>query len=357
MDVNRKQVWFLGANSPGGFASLYPQFTAPDRGRFFILKGGPGCGKSTFMRAVSSAAAAEGLAVEEIRCSGDPDSLDGVYIPAWHLGYVDGTAPHILEPVCPGGSELYLNFSAFYDGEALSQKQSELAAAFRRYRTQYALAYKWLAAAGSVHSAAAASCHTPETEQAVGKRARSIARRYLRSPSDDPGMTRYLSALTGDGRITLWSTAQALADTVFTLDNAFGFAPVFLSELQKAAESRGIHPVVCPDPMAPDQPEHLIFPSHRIAFLSVTPKTPYPGTQSRHIRLDAMVPAELVRQNRPAFRRAAKLRDSLLQEAFAALREANRLHGELESQYRPHTDFAALDRFTAEHLTTLQRST
>ena len=37
--------------------------------------------------------------VEYVLGSGDPDSVDGVYIPAWHTGYVDGTAPHVIEAV------------------------------------------------------------------------------------------------------------------------------------------------------------------------------------------------------------------------------------------------------------------
>ena len=41
------------------------------------------------------AAEKKGLEVEYILCSGDPDSLDGVYIPALRLGYADGTAPHL----------------------------------------------------------------------------------------------------------------------------------------------------------------------------------------------------------------------------------------------------------------------
>ena len=40
--------YFLGANSPSGFYSLYDQLISPEEARaVYILKGGPGCGKST----------------------------------------------------------------------------------------------------------------------------------------------------------------------------------------------------------------------------------------------------------------------------------------------------------------------
>lgn len=86
---------FLGANSRKGFYSLYEELASPEAGDFlWVIKGGPGCGKSTFMKRIGKAAEAAGERVEYIHCSGDPDSLDGVWLPDRKLGYVDGTAPH-----------------------------------------------------------------------------------------------------------------------------------------------------------------------------------------------------------------------------------------------------------------------
>lgn len=87
--------YFLGANSYNGFYSLYDSFTSlPEIKRLYIIKGGPGCGKSTFMKAIATAANEAGYDVERVLCSADPDSLDGIYIPGLHIAYVDGTAPH-----------------------------------------------------------------------------------------------------------------------------------------------------------------------------------------------------------------------------------------------------------------------
>ena len=92
-------TYFLGANSCGGFASLYGDFTAsPEIDRLYILKGGAGCGKSSCMRRIADAAAERGFATERVLCSGDPGSLDGVFLPALRLAYVDGTAPHAAVP-------------------------------------------------------------------------------------------------------------------------------------------------------------------------------------------------------------------------------------------------------------------
>ena len=44
------------------------------------------------------AAQKQGLDVHYVLCSGDPASLDGVYLPQRHLAWMDGTAPHAAEP-------------------------------------------------------------------------------------------------------------------------------------------------------------------------------------------------------------------------------------------------------------------
>ena len=86
--------YFLGANAPTGFYSLYDHLLPPEQARaIYILKGGPGCGKSTLMRRVGAWAEEAGLKTEYILCSGDPDSLDGLILPGKAVAIVDGTAP------------------------------------------------------------------------------------------------------------------------------------------------------------------------------------------------------------------------------------------------------------------------
>lgn len=87
--------YFLGANSPSGFYSLYHELSDPAKFRsVYILKGGPGCGKSTLMRRVGRHGLAAGFRTEEVLCSGDPGSLDAVIFPELGTAVVDGTAPH-----------------------------------------------------------------------------------------------------------------------------------------------------------------------------------------------------------------------------------------------------------------------
>lgn len=142
-----KETYFLGSNSANGFYSAYSHFCTPEDGNFlWVIKGGPGCGKSSFMRKIGKAAEEAGLDVEYVLCSGDPDSLDGVYIPQKKLGYVDGTAPHILDVSYPGVHGLYLDLGQFYDIAALAPAAENIKDIYIRYKSMYDKAYALLSA-------------------------------------------------------------------------------------------------------------------------------------------------------------------------------------------------------------------
>ncbi len=147
------QTYFLGANSGKGFISLYAGFP-PEEGAFLhILKGGPGCGKSGFMRKLGRAAEARGLGVHYVLCSGDPDSLDGVYIPALHQAWVDGTAPHVVEPRHFGVDSDYVNLGSFVRLPMAEKDREEARRLTAEYRALYDDACEKLREAKALHDA------------------------------------------------------------------------------------------------------------------------------------------------------------------------------------------------------------
>ena len=140
-------VFFLAANSGRGFYSLYDGF--PERRGVFlsIIKGGPGTGKSGFMRAIGAEAERRGMDVEYVLCSGDPDSLDGVYIPALNEAWVDGTAPHALDPTIFGVTGDYVNLGRFCRTPFSLEHQEAIRRITPAYKALYAEGYEHIAAA------------------------------------------------------------------------------------------------------------------------------------------------------------------------------------------------------------------
>ncbi|MDD2568537.1 MAG: ATPase [Clostridia bacterium] len=86
---------FPGSNTPQGFYSFYAEGLSPME-HVFVLKGGPGTGKSTLMRKIAHNMTERGYDVELWQCSSDNNSLDGVIIGNLGVAVVDGTAPQAV---------------------------------------------------------------------------------------------------------------------------------------------------------------------------------------------------------------------------------------------------------------------
>ena len=347
MEQKNSRQFFLGANTGAGFVSLYPEFTAAEESAFFwYIKGGPGNGKSTLMRRAAERAESAGLTVETILCSGDPDSLDGIYIPEKKLGYVDATSPHVQEPAVPGAAGKYLDLSAFYR-PIPPETAAELAAFFPSYRREYARAYDMLHAAMLVSPGSIPGVVTEDTKAHARKRAEAFAEKTVHRSDTAYEKRRVLSASTCRGAVLLSETAASFG-RVYTLDNELGLADEFMQTVLARALSLGAARIVCPDPVDPGKLAALILPEEGISLVAVSADFRYDGKAARHFRLDAA--AELSEPQRKEVRRAAALRRSLTTEACAALRRAKELHDALEAKYRPFVDFRALTRFEQKHL-------
>ncbi len=95
MSKGRIRHMFPGGNTPQGFFSYYQYILGQEEAtRIFVIKGGPGVGKSTFMKKIGFAMLENGYDVEFMHCSSDNNSLDGVVIPSVGVALLDGTAPH-----------------------------------------------------------------------------------------------------------------------------------------------------------------------------------------------------------------------------------------------------------------------
>ena len=347
---SKHTVWFLGSNSEHGFHSLYDGFVSGEGGFLRVIKGGPGTGKSSFMRAVANAAKKAGHDVEYVICSGDPDSLDGIYIPELRVGYADGTSPHVMDPGVFAADGDYLNIGehcAAVSGAA----REEVTALTEGYQAHYQRAYELLHAAARVSPSLTLAYATNEARAAARARASGIAAREL--PRDKtasgPIKYRFLGGLTCRGRVLLRDTLSELCPRLFLLDNRLGLGFEFNAVIAAKARERSLEAVICPHWLCPEKIEAVLFPSIGTAWAAVDPLAKYPE-QHRRLHLDRMAGAEEMNSVRAYLREDEKLEERLLTRAGQCLAAAKAVHDELEAAYHPYVDFDALTRAAKEEI-------
>lgn len=338
--------FFLGANSGEGFQSLYPDLADLEKIRdLIVLKGGPGVGKSTFMKQVGRAAEEAGQQVEYIWCSGDPDSLDAVLLPECAAAVVDGTSPHVVEPRYPAAVDRYVNLGQFYDVDALKKRRLEVVTHTEAYKEAYQRAFHCLKAARQVERSAFSRMAQGLDRTRLDRRVSGIIARELRKKGGEEGVTtrRLLGSMTHKGYVWRFDSVDVLCSRVYELADRWELGSGALARLHDAAAAAGWNTIVCPNPEDLTQIRHLLIPGLGLAFVTSGDDCAYPGKPNRRLRLDAMTTSG----DRARVRFARRMTETLREEALAALREAKSSHDALEAVYHPHVDFdgvAALAR-------------
>lgn len=147
--------FFAAANSFEGFKSNFPKiFDGRKFDRIYILKGGPGTGKSTLMRKVGQSFEKFDLDITYVYCSSDPKSLDGVIIKKENTQYaiIDGTSPHMTDPLYPGAVEVLVNLGEGFDKQSLSLQKERIIELNTLKSEAYKSAYKFLSLAGDIYN-------------------------------------------------------------------------------------------------------------------------------------------------------------------------------------------------------------
>ncbi len=311
---------FLGANSERGFYSLYGSFPPADV-RLHIIKGGPGCGKSGFMKKLAEAAEQAGEETERVLCSGDPDSLDGIWLKQKNEAWVDGTAPHAIEPRYFGIDSDYVNLGCFFSPTMKPEDCARGKELYSAYRGKYNEAYGILSAAGKLRRCD----NSPSNKDISGEI--SKLKEWMR---DDPHTSkktapqefhRFLSAVSCEGRISLLDDYIELCKQHFVLHGDTQSVSAILEKEKNELLCCG-HDVICAhDPLCPDMLEAVIVPDRAVAMIA----EPEPCGLS-------------------------EIGNALTDLACNLLREAKKLHDELELIYRPYMDFHALDVFTEREI-------
>lgn len=344
--------YFAAVNSSEGFKSYFEEiFESADL--LYVIKGGPGTGKSSFMKRVAKAAERKGRAVEYYLCSSDPDSIDGVLIHGENetVGIIDGTAPHTFEPIYPGAREEILNFGEYWNRELLREQKNEIFALSNKKSAAYKRAYSYLRSCGNLRAVTDSLLRkATDFEKMQGAAVRLVESLELKR-GKMAVKTAILSAvgMTGEKRL---DSFEKNAVKVFKVGSFYGVGEWFLDTLAGVLAGYEGNARISFDPISPQKTDGVFLEEERIAFLLAENGgiNGEDGTadKERFINPKRFVHTDKLREVRGELRYAARLYRDCLDGAIHALGEAKLYHFLLEDIYKNAMDFSALGRLCGE---------
>lgn len=332
--------YLLGGNTPKGFFSYYPYLLDQKKAnKIYVIKGGPGTGKSTTMKMVAKWGEDKGYDVDYIHCSSDPDSLDGVLIHGLNIAMVDGTSPHVVDPQNPGCVDHIVNMGDFWDESGLRGKKDEVIRLNSDIKGKYACAYHYLRAAGALYENILELSEACTTQSTINDIADSILQKETTLFSvNGSGSVRklFLSAIGPQG-VTSYSDTFKYEKTYLLKAETSTAGNALLQRITEGLLAKHYDVECFFDPLCPaSRIEHLCVPELNLAILSNNYYNMALAPNPTVIDLDSMIKDEIYNVD---FCYNKIMVDNLIKKASAVIARAKAQHDLLEQCYIPYMDF------------------
>lgn len=336
---------FPGGNTAQGFYSFYDS-VLQGLEHIFIIKGGPGTGKSTLMRRIGLAMADRGYDVEFLCCSSDNDSLDGVIIPEIKLGLVDGTAPHIVDPKNPGVVDEILNLGEFWNERYLRSHGDEIIDCNHRVWKNFEEAYKLLAEAKVIHdeleSYYLAGMDFDKADQITNE---LIGEIFTRQP-----VVKHLfaSAITPEGVRNYIDNITQDIKTRYIIKGRPGTGKsVLTNKVAQAAVEQGYSIEMYHCEFDPDSVDMLLIPELSIALIDGTAPHVIEDNRAGDKIIDMLqcLNLSIIEDNFDKLTVVEESFNEKMKKAISFIANAKKVHDEMEAFYIAAMNFEALDAF------------
>lgn len=328
---------FSGANTGKGFVSFYDEiFIEEGMAGLYIIKGGPGTGKSTFMKRFAKRSEECGLICERYLCGSDNNSLDGVIVrdnKGRKIGILDGTPPHPKEFRSPGAVGDILNFGTFWDSMALKKRRKEIEHINVEKALCFETAYRYLGAAEKINS------HISKLTRGIylADKGSAAASRLVSSIGQGGNICyRQLSGFTMNGKVML--SPSSVDHLKYVISGNEDVAKLFLADVVRCAAVKGISLQVSRTFLNLNDVEGVYFPEARVCVQIGSDED-----ADKVINTRRFIDKEAQSLCRQKIRFGNKCRRSLIDGAAESLSAAKVHHFALEDIYKEYMDFDALN--------------
>lgn len=357
--------YFPGNNTPLGFYSYYKYILGQrEAHKIICIKGGPGTGKSTFMKKIGAAMAERGEDIDYLHCSADENSLDGIVLKKRKIAFIDGTSPHTTDPVTPGAVDRIMNLGEYWNEAGIAANKQEIIDLNEACSRWYRVAYNYLNATKSVFRSLEEIYNRAAEYNEIYRVVADIsAREYGNYDiSIQPGKVSnfFASAITSSGVVDYLASLLEDMEKIYIINVPTGYSNnSFMTILREGAIYRGLDTEAYYCSLGPDEKiDHLLIPQLKLAFVTVNEYhdiEPWEicdedGHMQEITLLDISDYMDCVEiaQNGELLECLQDELDALLDRTVECLKKAKELHLQVESMYVPNMNFTGINKLLDE---------
>ncbi|MBU3803569.1 MAG: PRK06851 family protein [Candidatus Cellulosilyticum pullistercoris] len=344
--------YFACGNTAKGFQNFFSS-NLKNLDKIYILKGGPGTGKSSLMKKVGQFVTKKGIPVEYIHCSSDPSSLDGIVIRSIGTAIVDGTSPHVIEPTAPGAIEEYINLGTSWDVDALAQNKNKILFLRSEISACYPKAYDCFSKALKIHDEWEKIYINRMDFKKANQYTEEVISKLLGTHHFDKKsviMHRFLGGSTPEGPKDFVKELTAPIKTRYFIKGRPGSGKsTMLKKILAAAQTRGIDAEVYHCGFDPDSLDMLLLPELDLCiFDSTAPHEYFPNRENDFV-LDMyteLIAPHTDEEYTDVILDISKRYKACNAEGTSHLAYAKYLHDDLEKYYIKATNFDVINEIT-----------
>ena len=350
--MSKERHVFPGGNTSQGFYSFYHYILPQEEAnKIIILKGGPGTGKSSLMKKIASYYLTKGYSVEYHHCSSDNNSIDGVIVTELKVAILDGTAPHVNDPLTPGAIDEIINLGDCWNQSGLEADKNDILSTFSTISKHFKRAYRYFASAKAIHEDwSQLNSETIDLNLLDNISSKLNFLLPLTSDKHSRGKERHLfaTAFTPNGIVTYIDNLIKDYKKVKVLKGGPGLHKTdILQTLKESAIKLGLDVEVFHDPFIPSRLEHILIPELSIAILTSN-EINKKDFNYDVLNLEIICDQTLLQNNTTEIIYDEIKFNELVNKGLDCIKNAKALHDKLETYYVQNMDFSKVDNIFNE---------
>lgn len=262
--MKKEKNYFASANTGKNFVNYFNYINQESKKGFqYILKGGPGTGKSTLMKKVGQYFLDKDLDVEYFWCSSDTDSLDGVRIPEYNISVIDGTAPHSFDASFPSIKQKIVDLGE-YIGDDVKHFEETIFDELEKKQIYFDIAYSYLNSALNIYQINKNVLKKNMAKNYIFNKINKLINKLNIKNNKNQGNDRklFLKAFSNEGILNLenLNNFNSILETNFDIYEC----PILLENLVEKLNKLGYDTISFFNPIDPENRESIFIPKINI---------------------------------------------------------------------------------------------